>query len=74
MYVKSDMRKVKKLPQAAFWGEQFSQKCVIQDCFQFMTKGSSSTSAQCTWYSKKQQINKRRPNVSDASKAANVVG
>ena len=32
----SDMRKVKKLPRAAFWGERFPQKC---DCFQFMTKG-----------------------------------
>ena len=35
----SDMRKVKKLPRAAFWVENFPQKCVIYDCFQFMTKG-----------------------------------
>ena len=34
-----DMRKVKKLPRAAFWGEKFPQKCVIHDLFQFMTKG-----------------------------------
>ena len=25
-----DMRKVKKLPRAAFWGDKFPQKCVIQ--------------------------------------------
>ena len=35
----ADMRKVKKLPRAAFSGEKFPQKCVIHDCFQFMTKG-----------------------------------
>ena len=32
------MRKVKKLPRAAFLGEKFPQKCVIYDCFQFMKK------------------------------------
>ena len=34
-----DMRKVKKLPRAAFLGEKFPQRCVIHDCFLFMTKG-----------------------------------
>ena len=38
----ADMRKVKKLPRAAFWGEKFPQKCVIHDCFQFTTKGHIS--------------------------------
>ena len=36
---KADMRKVKKLPRAAFLGEKFPQMCVIHDCFQFVTKG-----------------------------------
>ena len=35
----ADMRKVTKLTRAAFWGEKCPQKCVIHDCFQFMTKG-----------------------------------
>ena len=38
-YPGTDMRKVKILPRAAFWSEKFPQKCVIQDCFQFTTKG-----------------------------------
>ena len=35
----ADMRKVKNLPRAAFWGEKFPQKCVNRDCLKFMTKG-----------------------------------
>ena len=38
--IKADMRKVKKLPRAAFWGEKFPQKCVLHYCFQFTTKGN----------------------------------
>ena len=35
--LRADMRKMIELPRAAFWGEKFPQKCMIHDCFQFMT-------------------------------------